>query len=188
VTASGPELAGQRARLLRVVTVSLTGGLIGGLLLLATPSHAFAQVVPWLIGLGSVAILLPRRSTSEAPAANPAVVLPAVALISLYGGYFGAAAGVLMLALFLRATHEPLPRANALKNVVLGAANLVAAVLFAVVADVDWTAAIPLAAGLLVGGRVGPLVVRRAQASVLRPAIAVVGLVLAGYLAIKAYR
>jgi uncharacterized membrane protein YfcA len=115
-------------------------------------------------------------------------MLPAIALISLYGGYFGAAAGVLMLALFLRGTHEPLPRANALKNVVLGAANLVAALLFAVVASVDWLAVVPLATGLLVGGRLGPVIVRRAPASVLRPVIAVIGLALAGYLAVKAYR
>jgi uncharacterized membrane protein YfcA len=188
VTASGPELTGQRARVGRVVTVSLLGGLAGGLLLLATPSDAFAKAVPWLIGLGSVAILAPRRPVGGPPAAHPAVLLPAVALISLYGGYFGAAAGVLMLALFLRVTHEPLPRANALKNVVLGAANLVAAVLFAVVADVNWLAVLPLAVGLLIGGRMGPVVVRRAPASVLRPVIAVVGLGLAAYLAVKAYR
>jgi uncharacterized membrane protein YfcA len=188
VSASGPELHGQRRSVLRVASVGVLGGLAGGLLLLATPSDAFARLVPWLIGLGSLAIALPRRTADARRHAHPAVVLPAVLAISLYGGYFGAAAGVLMLALFLRVTHEPLPRANALKNVVLGAANLVAAVLFAVVADVDWVAVVPLAAGFLIGGRLGPVVVRRAPAGVLRPVIASVGLGLAVYLAIKAYR
>jgi uncharacterized membrane protein YfcA len=188
VSASRPELRGQRKQAMRVAAMSVLGGLSGGLLLLATPTDAFARLVPWLIGLASVAILLPRRRVDAAVHPHPAVVLPAVLLISLYGGYFGAAAGVLMLALFLRVTAEPLPRANALKNVVLGAANLVAAVLFAAVADVDWVAVLPLATGFLVGGRLGPVVVRRAPAAVLRPIIALVGLGLACYLAVRAYR
>jgi hypothetical protein len=80
--------------------------------------------------------------------------------IAIYGGYFGAAAGVMVLALMLVATGESLARSNAFKNVVLGVANATAAVAFALLGDVHWDAAAPLALGLFAGGRLGPIVVR----------------------------
>jgi uncharacterized membrane protein YfcA len=87
----------------------------------------------------------------------------------------------------LWATTEALPRANALKNVVLGVANGVAAVAFVVVGDVHWDVVVPLGLGLLVGARIGPVVVRRADPGWLRVAIAVAGLGLALTLGIEAY-
>ena len=107
--------------------------------------------------------------------------------IGIYGGYFGAAAGVLMLAMYLLGTGESLPRGNAMKNVVLGVANAVAAVGFIVFASIAWSAALPLAIGLFVGGRLGPRVVRRAPQTALRRVIAVAGLGLAIRLGIQAY-
>jgi uncharacterized membrane protein YfcA len=107
--------------------------------------------------------------------------------ISVYGGYFGAAAGVLMLAMFLLLTGEGVPRGNALKNVVLGVANAVAAVGYAFFADVAWLAALPLALGFFVGGRIGPAIVRRAPQTALRWAIALAGLGLAVRLGIDAF-
>ena len=83
-------------------------------------------------------------------------------VIAVYGGYFGAAAGVVLLALLLLATGDTLPRSNALKNVVLCAANVVAATLFAVLSDVRWLAVLPLSVGFFVGGTLGPAFVRRA--------------------------
>lgn len=190
VTASGPELRTQQTPVARVAITGLIGGLVGGILLLATPPGSFELIVPWLIALGALAILLPRRKSMHptAPRVNLTLVLPAVFAISIYGGYFGAAAGVLMLALFLNATPEPLPCANALKNVVIGGANLVAAVLFTVLGSVDWAAVVPLAAGLFIGGRIGPVLVRRSPPTTLRLLIALAGLGLAIYLGIKAYR
>jgi uncharacterized membrane protein YfcA len=92
-----------------------------------------------------------------------------------------------MLALYLVGTGEGLPRSNALKNVILGVANAVAAVGYAVLAHVDWPAAVPLAIGLFAGGRLGPRVVRRAPQTALRRVIAVAGLALAVRLALQAY-
>jgi uncharacterized membrane protein YfcA len=114
-------------------------------------------------------------------------VLLLVFCVGIYAGYFGAAAGVLLLALFLAATPDSLPRCNALKNVVLGVANFVAAVVFALFGSVDWAAAGPLAVGLFAGASLGPVVVRRAPVRALRLAIALAGLGLAGYLAVDAY-
>jgi len=114
--------------------------------------------------------------------------IAAVAGIGWYGGYFGAAAGVLMLALFLAVRHESFPRANAAKNLLLGVANLVAATLFVVLGNVDWGAFLPLALGLLAGGRLGPPIVRRVPAAPLRAAIGLAGLVLAVRLGVQPWQ
>jgi uncharacterized membrane protein YfcA len=188
---SRPELVGQGARVRRLGLVTVLGGAAGGVLLLATPSGSFEKIVPWLVGLGSLTILIVRHPTGLIEAVhNPdskRVVL-AVFLISVYAGYFGAAAGVLMLALLLFATSQPLARSNALKNAVMGLANFVAAVLFVIFGTVTWSAAIPLAVGFAIGGRVGPIVVRHSPAKLLRIVIAIAGIGLAVYLAIDAYR
>ncbi len=114
--------------------------------------------------------------------------MPAVFGIGVYSGYFGAAAGVLLLAIALYTTGEPLPRSNALKNVVLGGSNGVAAVAFAIFGPVAWTTVVPLAIGCLVGGRLGPVIVRRTPATVLRTLIGLAGIGLAVTLGSDAYR
>jgi uncharacterized membrane protein YfcA len=198
VSASGPELRGQRARLIRLAVAAVLGGAAGAVLLLLTPSSAFERIVPWLIAVASAAMLVqrpPRDLAAEAAAAAQAGRrhtdpwwLPAVTVaVGIYGGYFGAAAGVLLLAVYLLATGEGLPRSNALKNVVLGVANAVAAVGYILLASIAWSAAIPLAIGLFAGGRLGPRVVRRAPQTLLRRIIAVAGIGLAIRLGIQAY-
>ena len=191
VWGSRPELIGQRARARRLGPIAVTGGLTGGLLLLETPSSAFALVVPWLIALASLTIVIPRNPASREPNElyRPTWKLSAgVFLVAVYGGYFGAAAGVLLLAVLLFATAEPLARANATKNLLVGLANATAAVAFVVFGPVRWGAVIPLAAGCLVGGRFGPTIVRRVPAAPLRALIACAGLGLAVHLGLDAYR
>jgi hypothetical protein len=195
VSASRPELTGQGRRLLPLAVAGLLGGTAGAALLLVTPAEAFERVVPVLIGVAALAILLQRPPGELAAAGrrarggrDPWWLVAGTALVAVYGGYFGAAAGVLLLALLLLGTGEGLPRANAAKNVVLGAANAVAAVGFAVLAPVVWSAALPLALGCLAGGRLGPRVVRRAPQAALRRLIALAGLGLAVVLAVDTYR
>ena len=119
----------------------------------------------------------------------PAVAVGvAVLLIGVYGGYFGAAAGVLMLAVLSVAATEPLPVTNAVKSIALGASNLAAAVIYAVVAPVNWAAAGLMAVGCLLGSWLGPILVRRLPERPLRIAIAVAALGLAVYLWWKAGR
>jgi uncharacterized membrane protein YfcA len=186
VLGSRPELRGQdRGRLVHHGLIAISGGLTGGLLLVLTPPSAFKAVVPVLIALGSVVILLPRRPVAHLDR-PPRWLPPAVFAIGLYGGYFGAAAGVLLLAVLLRATVDSLAVANAWKNLILGLANGAAAVLFALTAPVHWAAVPPLALGLLVGGSIGPAVVRRSPVRVLRWVIALAGLGLAVKLAFAA--
>ena len=191
VRGSRPELTGQRARARHLGPIAVAGGLTGGLLLLETPSSAFALVVPWLIGLASLTILIPRNAAPRVPneVHRPTWRLGAgVFLIAVYGGYFGAAAGVLLLALLLVATAEPLARGNAMRNLLVGLANATAAVAFVAIGPVRWSAVIPLAVGCLLGGRLGPVVVRRVPAAPLRAFIACAGLGLAVHLGLDAYR
>ncbi|MFF3906255.1 sulfite exporter TauE/SafE family protein [Streptomyces sp. NPDC001848] len=184
---SREELRGQRHRLMRLAPLAAVGGSAGAALLLGTPSSTFERVVPWLIALGSVLILAReplRRLTAKRPPRGdgPRTKLPlagAVLAVGLYGGYFGAAAGVLMLAVLSLSASEPLPVTNAVKNIATGAANVTAAVAYAFLAPVDWTAATALGLGCLVGSRIGPVIVRRLPETPLRIAIALAGLGLA---------
>ena len=114
-------------------------------------------------------------------------MLAGVYLVGVYGGYFGAAAGVILLALLLLGTAEPLPISNALKNTLLGLANAVAALGFVLLAPVEWLAILPLAVGLFAGARLGPVVVRHAPAGALRLLIGGAGLALAVVLGAEAY-
>lgn len=196
VSASRPELAGQGRRLVPLAVAAVLGGATGAALLLGTPTEAFERIVPVLIGGAALAILVQRPPRELAAQGAMAAArgrrdqrwLPfAVFAISIYGGYFGAAAGVLMLATFLLTTGEGLPRSNAMRNVVLGVANTVAAVGFALFASIAWSAALPLAIGLFLGSLLGPRIVRRAPQVALRRVIAVAGLGLAVHLGIQAY-
>lgn len=183
-----PELVGQGPRVRTLGAAGVLGGAVGALLLLITPAGAFSRVVPILIGLASLCVLIPRSSNpAQRPGGDARQVVAAVFAVSVYGGYFGAAAGVLMLALLLAATAESLPRSNAIKNAVLGLANGVAAVGFIVFSDVRWLAVLPLAAGFFVGGWLGPPVVRRVPAEPLRWLIALAGVAIAIRLALQAY-
>ncbi|MER7911620.1 sulfite exporter TauE/SafE family protein [Streptomyces sp. NPDC096068] len=182
------ELKGQKKRVLRLGAVALVGGLVGAILLLALPSDAFDAIVPVLIGLALVLVLLqPRiaaavkrrreRTGSEAhPDGGPAL-LTGLLLASMYGGYFGAAQGVLYLSLMGLLLHDDLQRINAVKNVLGALVNGVAAVFFLFVADFDWTAVLLIAVGSTIGGQLGAKVGRRLPPTVLRGVIIAVGVV-----------
>jgi uncharacterized protein len=194
VWGSRPELAGQKAWIKSVAPVAALGGATGAALLLSTPAEGFEKIVPALLALASLAIVLPRRRGRQARVADHQrhtvtrlIESTAIFSICIYGGYFGAAAGVLLLALLLGAGTDTLAHANAGKNVILGVANGVAAVVFMMLAPVQWLAVVPLGLGCLLGSRLGPKVVRHAPAGPLRVAIGVAGLALAVKLAVDAY-
>jgi uncharacterized protein len=184
--ASKPELRGKASWLWRWTFVSAAGGAVGAGLLLSTPSGVFARVVPFLVAAGSLALLFEPRLTAwhqRRAGQNRKVALPAgLAALSLYNGYFGAGAGVMILTLLLVLVDRRIPTANALKNTLLGATSVVSATIFALCGSVNWSAAGPLALGMLAGSRVGPLVARRLPADVLRWIIVVLGISLGIYL------
>lgn len=188
---SRPELSGQRGHLLRLCVITAVGGAFGGLLLLLTPPGTFTIVVPWLIGGASVLLLAGPRLRAKGERSTATGLGPAAGVaafgVAVYGGYFGAAAGVLMLALLSTVWTQSLARSNAAKNIATGAANLIAAAVFAFTGKVYWPAAVALCVGAVLGSWVGPVIVRRLPAGPLRVAIALAGLVLAGVLAWQAF-
>ena len=173
------ELAGQRARVLRLGAASLVGGVAGALLLLWLPSSAFDAIVPALIALGVVLVLLgPRIQRSVAARAESRGgipdhgvwwVWPAVAAAGVYGGYFGAAQGVLLMAILGIGVADSMQRHTATKNVLALIVNAVAALVFIAVADIDWTVAGLIAVGSVIGGQIGATVGRRLPPSCSAP-------------------
>jgi uncharacterized membrane protein YfcA len=184
---SRPELAGQGGRVVRLGLLTAAGGGTGAALLLLTPARGFEFIAPVLIALGSLVIL--RRPVPARPADRvPGRLSQAgVFTVAIYIGYFGAAGGVLMLAVLIRLFRQSLARTNALKNAISGLANAVAGVGFAIFGPVQWAAAVPLAAGFLVGGWIGPALVRRLPAAGLRVFVGICGLAVAIRLGIGAY-
>jgi uncharacterized membrane protein YfcA len=184
------ELEGQRSRVLRVGLASLLGGVAGAVLLLVLPAEAFDAIVPALVGLGILLVLFQPRISAWVQARHVAMgrgprnpvtgawwVRPAVLLAGVYGGYFGAAQGVLLMGILGVGIAEDLQRLNALKNVLAAVVNAVAGVIFALVADVDWLIVLLIGIGSIIGGQLGATVGRRLPSPVLRAVIVVVGLV-----------
>jgi uncharacterized membrane protein YfcA len=177
-----PELKGQRDRLVRLGAGSVAGSLIGGVLLLYLPASTFNVVVPILIGLACVLVLVqPKLSTwlnawreHAHPHGGPWLWIGVFAA-GIYGGYFGAAQGVLLIGLLGIFLDDGLQRVNAAKNVLSLLVNATAAVLFVLVAEVDWRAVALVALGATIGGFLGAKVGRKLPAPVLRAFIVCVG-------------
>ncbi|HEX7740481.1 MAG TPA: sulfite exporter TauE/SafE family protein, partial [Marmoricola sp.] len=175
------ELAGQGARLRWLMPATTIGGIAGALLVLLLPADAFKAIVPVLIGVGVLLVVIgPLISKRlQLHEGRNRWVWPAVFGTGVYGGYFGAAQGVILMAVFGLGIDDSLQRQNALKNVLSALVNLVAAIVFVIVAinRVDWLAAGLLAAGSIVGGQIGATVGRRLPPLLLRAVIVVVGTV-----------
>jgi hypothetical protein len=178
--ASRPELRGRGPWLRRWIPVAAAASTAGSVLLLVTPPGVFSRVVPFLIAAGSLALLLQPWITAGSRETTDGgrrwLLLGAVTALSVYNGYFGAGSGVLLLSLMLLTVDSHLARANALKNMLVGASSIAAAVTFAVLAKVDWTVVAPLAAGMLAGSAIGPRIARRMPPGLLRWLVALTGL------------
>jgi uncharacterized protein len=178
------ELAGQRARLTRLGIASCAGGLAGAAALLALPAGVFKLVVPALIISACVLVLVqPKlsawvasRDQGRAEHGGP-LLLAGVFLAGAYGGYFGAAQGVLVIGLLGVFLTDSVQRINAGKNVLVGIVNATAAVIFVVVAKPDWAAVGLVAAGSAAGGLIGARYGRRLPPLALRIIIVVIGVI-----------
>jgi uncharacterized membrane protein YfcA len=185
------ELVGQRTRALRLGAASLAGGLTGAILLLALPESVFEDVVPALVLLGVVLVILQPRISARLAARgghsreDGGVILQGcVFLTGVYGGYFGAGQGIILLALLGILIPDDLHRLNAVKNVLAMTVNGVAAVVFLAVADVAWEVVGLVAVGSVVGAQLGARYGRRLPPDGLRAVIVTVGLVAVARLAL----
>ena len=179
------ELAGQRARLVRLGVAAALGAVAGALALLVLPSSAFRLIVPVLILISCVLVLVQpwlsawiKRRADERRRGRVSPLLSAgVALSGVYGGYFGAAQGVLVIGLLGSFLDETLQRVNGAKNVLVGMVNGTAAVVFIALAHVSWTAVALIAAGSTVGGLLGARFGRRLPPLMLRLFVAAIGVI-----------
>jgi uncharacterized protein len=178
------ELRGQRRRTVRLAVVGASGAVLGAALLLILPESAFKAIVPGFIAVALVLIVLQSRINRALAArgvhkrehAGP-VASAAVFITGVYGGYFGAAQGILLLAILGLSLNENLQRINALKVVLAGLVNLIAGIVFVIAAHVAWDVAVLIAGGSGIGGYVGAHEGRRLPDGALRALIVAVGIV-----------
>lgn len=187
------ELAGQRGRAIPLLGAGILGGLTGAALLLTLPPSAFERIVPILILIACGLVAVQPRLTAwvtarrtrlghETRSGGGPLLLAGVYLTGIYGGYFGAAQGVILIALLAILIDDDLQRLNGLKNVIATSINAVAAIIFILVAPVEWPVAIVLAIGATIGGQLGAFVGRRMSPIALRGAIIAVGTIVAARL------
>ena len=175
------ELKGQLHRILSLMPAVVTGTVIGAILLLALPGSAFRHVVPILILLAVVLVLIQptvakRRAEQGRKAEHPGPLLQVGTFFTaIYGGYFGAAQGVVLLGLFGITLDDDVQRLNAAKNVVAATINAVGAVFFIATTTIAWKVSGLLFVGSTFGGQIGAVVGRRLPPKVLRATIAIVG-------------
>ncbi len=181
------ELVGQRGRIIRLASASVVGGVIGAMLLLALPETAFATIVPVLISVGIGLVIFQRpigariaarhELTGGLPEFGAWWVWPLVLLAGIYGGYFGAAQGILLMAVMGLGVSDTMQRLNGTKNVLAAVVNAVAGLFFIVVAEVDWGIVATIAVSSVIGAQIGAQYGRRLPDLALRAAIVIVGTV-----------
>src|SRR5664280_622436 len=175
------ELIGQRSRLLTLGPASLAGGITGAVVLIALPHSVFKAAVPVLVLLAAVLMALQPRLTSwlaargERHVHGGAPLVVGVFLTGIYGGYFGAAQGVILMSLLAIFIDDDLQRLNGTKNALALVVNGVAGVVFILVAHIDWAVVALIAAGSVIGGQLGGHYGRRLPTAVLRACVVVVG-------------
>jgi uncharacterized membrane protein YfcA len=175
------ELAEQRSRIRRLLPAVLLGAAGGALLLLSTPAGSFRSIVPWLVGgatlLFAVQPLLVRwlSGLHEDHPSRKVMLQLGSFIVAVYGGYFGAAMGVMMLALYGLALTEQLTRVNALRSMLSIVVSSLAALVFIVHGQVDWAAAGAIALGTALGGWAGATVARRLAPAVVRGVVVAIG-------------
>jgi hypothetical protein len=180
---SRPELQGQRRRILRLAPLAVAGSAVGATLLLLTPAGVFGRIVPFLVAFAAVALLVQPRVSAwlEERSGAGSWFWPQCGLLAVwvFDGYWGVGAGVMALAVLTLAVETGLPRANALKNVLLRMADIACSIVFILFGPVRWAAVVPLGLGVLVGSWIGPSLTRRIPPGLLRIVVALVGFGLA---------
>ena len=177
------ELEGQGRRARTLAMGSGSGSLVGATLLLTLPSDVFDALVPALVLLACLMMAVQPRlaawvANRRADDARDVGVAPmAIAFVTgIYGGYFGAAQGVILLAMLAVLVPDELKRSNALKNVLAGTVNAVAALLFIVFAHVAWEVVALIAVGSIIGGLLGSKIGRRIPPTLLRVLVIILGI------------
>ncbi len=177
IPASKTEWSTQRPLLKRLIPAVLLGGITGGILLLNTDPITFGLIAPILIIASSFVVLIPRKENAKTILKRPGLLTAVMYLVGLYCGYFGAGAGSATTAIMILAAGVNLMVASSLKNVLMFFANTMAMIIFVFSGQVAWLFALPLAIGFFIGGRIGPILLRRLNANFMRWFVAGLGFV-----------
>lgn len=183
-------LVGQSQReITQLVLVSLAGSAAGSVLLLSTSNGIFSNLVPWLLLIAAVVFTAAPRlhalAVRSAGRKSAVALLAGQLIIGIYGGYFGAGMGVLMIALFLIASNMGVQGANGIRLICATAINVLAVILFAWRGALDWKLGLPMLAAGIVGGYLGARVVRRLDEKTARRSILVYAWALTGYFLVR---
>ncbi|CAH1850887.1 sulfite exporter TauE/SafE family protein [Convivina intestini] len=199
---SRKELGNHRADIIKILPFTVGGSILGAWLLLSAPATTFEKIVPFFVLVAGLLLLSQiNKSNHNRPASanresienddqHPLyqfVVSIGILLVGVYCGYFGAAGGVLLLAILSATTTMSFASYNALKNLSLGCANLVATIIYILSSHIYWSLMVPLGIGLFIGGWIGPRIVRRLPERLLKIVISLAAIALAVDLFVKAY-
>ncbi|QBP18201.1 sulfite exporter TauE/SafE family protein [Acetilactobacillus jinshanensis] len=190
-----PELRGHVRQLLLTLVCTFIGSIGGTYLLLSEPSASFKKVVPFFILIAGIMILWPKKPLNENSENHQRKVRVweyligglAFLIAGIYMGYFGAGAGLILIAVLSHITDEPYPVYNAIRNVSSLSANVVAMTIYAIKATVYWVMVIPLGIGLFIGGYIGPKIVRVIPEKILKTVVGICALVLSVVLFYQTY-
>ncbi|TPR17610.1 sulfite exporter TauE/SafE family protein [Apilactobacillus timberlakei] len=192
---STQELHGHWKELFKTMIIIFFGGITGAILLTALPSSSFTHIVPVFIAAGGIMILIPSKNEENHEGANNfeprkghvnqhswfrnILIIFLVYLIGAYSGYFGAASGILLLVLLTRTSSNEYTVSNAIRNVAMGAANIVATIYYSFEAHIVWILVLPLGIGFFIGGYIGPKIVRILPVKYIRILTGILALILA---------
>lgn len=192
-----PELRGRSKFLWRLILIVSLGSIFGSALLLIAPASTFEKIVPFfIIAAGLLLLFSGKLPTQEHRPGEPVKTLTfrqeaaqtiVIFVTGAYAGYFGAAAGVVMLATLTLTVDQPFIVSNSMKNLTGFAANAIATVIYAFTTKIEWLMVIPLGIGLFIGGYIGPIIARRLPVQLLRVIIAALAFLLAAKLFAQAY-
>lgn len=191
---SSRELLTHRSVTVKTTIIALVGGVVGSFILVLAPASSFERVVPFLILFAGCLMLFSERSSTKTVTVRQGrsliariVSAGAMFLVGLYTGYFGASAGVIMLAILMATNNLTFAVNNAIKNFASFLANFVAFVVYAFTTKIYWAMVVPLGIGLFIGGYVGPVLVRYIPAAIMRRVIIVMAFALGLYLFVQEY-
>ncbi|WP_225349320.1 sulfite exporter TauE/SafE family protein [Fructilactobacillus fructivorans] len=191
VASSQRELKGRGKTILKVVIFAGLGSAIGSLILLKSSNKSFADIAPVVIMLSGLLIMWPKskKQQTETHLSLWGKALTAIALtvVGMYLGYFGAGGGILIMAILLRALNESYAVDNAIRNVMSLVMNWISAIIFIFTIQINWPVLITLTIGLIIGGYIGPAIVRHIPSNIMKYGVGILAILLAIYLGIKTY-
>lgn len=190
VLSSLKELRGHWRTAIKIAILNASGGILGAWLLIRSSSTSFQGMVPWFILMAGILLLWPHSETQTLFRQSKLLIffnLVILFLVGTYNGYFGAASGLLMIAVLSRIVNDEYIIYNAMRNFAAFINNIVASIIFIIRLPIDWNVMLPLISGLFIGGYIGPIVLRFIPAKVIKLTVGWVAIILAIYLGYKAY-